>query len=111
MCTSVKELCTRIPRMTGEEKEFETIERGHRALKHTPAPCSCFLIPTKHQCFIKAASVFIQIIFCCRADPVFQGTRLFILQNTIETKWKAEMKTLCSQSSEGYLHEDAATET
>lgn len=33
VCTSVKELCTRIPRMTGEEKEFETIERGRR--KHT----------------------------------------------------------------------------
>lgn len=28
VCTSVKELCTRIPRMTGEEKEYETIERG-----------------------------------------------------------------------------------
>ncbi|XP_015240931.1 PREDICTED: cleavage and polyadenylation specificity factor subunit 1-like [Cyprinodon variegatus] len=30
VCTSVKELCTRIPRMTGEEKEFETIERDER---------------------------------------------------------------------------------
>ncbi|XP_061753334.1 cleavage and polyadenylation specificity factor subunit 1 isoform X2 [Nerophis ophidion] len=30
VCTSVKELCTRIPRMTGEEKEFETIERDDR---------------------------------------------------------------------------------
>lgn len=30
ICTSVKELCTRIPRMTGEEKEFETIERDDR---------------------------------------------------------------------------------
>lgn len=38
VCTSVKELCTRIPRMTGEEKEFETIERGWR--KHT----SCWSI-------------------------------------------------------------------
>lgn len=28
VCTSVKELCTRIPRMTGEEKEYENIERG-----------------------------------------------------------------------------------
>lgn len=28
VCTSVKEPCTRIPRMTGEEKEFEVIERG-----------------------------------------------------------------------------------
>lgn len=28
VCTSVKELCTRIPRMTGEEKEYETIDRG-----------------------------------------------------------------------------------
>lgn len=28
VCTSVKEPCTRIPRMTGEEKEFEIIERG-----------------------------------------------------------------------------------
>lgn len=28
VCSSVKEQCTRIPRMTGEEKEFETIERG-----------------------------------------------------------------------------------
>lgn len=31
VCTSVKELCTRIPRMTGEEKEYETIERGQNA--------------------------------------------------------------------------------
>ncbi|XP_054620302.1 cleavage and polyadenylation specificity factor subunit 1 [Dunckerocampus dactyliophorus] len=30
VCTSVKELCTRIPRMTGEEKEFEMIERDER---------------------------------------------------------------------------------
>ncbi|XP_055081230.1 cleavage and polyadenylation specificity factor subunit 1 [Periophthalmus magnuspinnatus] len=30
VCTSVKELCTRIPRMTGEEKEFETINRDER---------------------------------------------------------------------------------
>ncbi|CAN9504109.1 unnamed protein product [Ophioblennius macclurei] len=30
ICTSVKELCTRIPRMTGEEKEFEIIERDER---------------------------------------------------------------------------------
>uniref|UniRef100_A0A8C5DHV7 Cleavage and polyadenylation specificity factor subunit 1 n=1 Tax=Gouania willdenowi TaxID=441366 RepID=A0A8C5DHV7_GOUWI len=30
VCTSVKELCTRIPRMTGEEKEFEVIERDER---------------------------------------------------------------------------------
>ncbi|XP_053190348.1 cleavage and polyadenylation specificity factor subunit 1 [Scomber japonicus] len=30
VCTSVKELCTRIPRMTGEEKEFEIIERDER---------------------------------------------------------------------------------
>ncbi|XP_062342830.1 cleavage and polyadenylation specificity factor subunit 1 [Osmerus eperlanus] len=30
VCTSVKELCTRIPRMTGEEKEFENIERDER---------------------------------------------------------------------------------
>ncbi|XP_061615822.1 cleavage and polyadenylation specificity factor subunit 1 [Phyllopteryx taeniolatus] len=30
VCTSVKEPCTRIPRMTGEEKEFETIERDER---------------------------------------------------------------------------------
>uniref|UniRef100_A0A671UNI5 Cleavage and polyadenylation specificity factor subunit 1 n=1 Tax=Sparus aurata TaxID=8175 RepID=A0A671UNI5_SPAAU len=30
VCTSVKELCTRIPRMTGEEKEYETIERDER---------------------------------------------------------------------------------
>lgn len=28
VCTSVKEPCTRIPRMTGEEKEYEVIERG-----------------------------------------------------------------------------------
>ncbi|XP_075437589.1 cleavage and polyadenylation specificity factor subunit 1-like [Ascaphus truei] len=28
--TSVNELCSRIPRMTGEEKEFETIERDDR---------------------------------------------------------------------------------
>lgn len=30
VCTSVKELCTRIPRMTGEEKEFEPINRDER---------------------------------------------------------------------------------
>lgn len=30
VCSSVKEQCTRIPRMTGEEKEFETIERDER---------------------------------------------------------------------------------
>uniref|UniRef100_A0A8C1RGI2 Cleavage and polyadenylation specificity factor subunit 1 n=1 Tax=Cyprinus carpio TaxID=7962 RepID=A0A8C1RGI2_CYPCA len=30
VCCSVKEQCTRIPRMTGEEKEFETIERDER---------------------------------------------------------------------------------
>ncbi|XP_034017429.1 LOW QUALITY PROTEIN: cleavage and polyadenylation specificity factor subunit 1 [Thalassophryne amazonica] len=30
VCTSVKEPCTRIPRMTGEEKEFETIDRDER---------------------------------------------------------------------------------
>ncbi|XP_071374022.1 cleavage and polyadenylation specificity factor subunit 1 [Centroberyx affinis] len=30
VCTSVKELCTRIPRMTGEEKEFEVIDRDER---------------------------------------------------------------------------------
>ncbi|XP_011607499.1 cleavage and polyadenylation specificity factor subunit 1 [Takifugu rubripes] len=30
VCTSLKELCTRIPRMTGEEKEYETIERDER---------------------------------------------------------------------------------
>uniref|UniRef100_A0A3Q1FIY4 Cleavage and polyadenylation specificity factor subunit 1 n=1 Tax=Acanthochromis polyacanthus TaxID=80966 RepID=A0A3Q1FIY4_9TELE len=30
VCTSVKEPCTRIPRMTGEEKEYETIERDER---------------------------------------------------------------------------------
>ncbi|KAG1947438.1 cleavage and polyadenylation specificity factor subunit [Pimephales promelas] len=30
VCTSVKDQCTRIPRMTGEEKEFETIERDER---------------------------------------------------------------------------------
>ncbi|KAI3358341.1 hypothetical protein L3Q82_014785, partial [Scortum barcoo] len=29
-CTSVKEPCTRIPRMTGEEKEYEIIERDER---------------------------------------------------------------------------------
>ena len=34
VCTSVKELCTRIPRMTGEEKEYETIERGLNAWKN-----------------------------------------------------------------------------
>ncbi|XP_036411332.1 cleavage and polyadenylation specificity factor subunit 1 [Megalops cyprinoides] len=30
VCSSVKEPCTRIPRMTGEEKEFEVIERDER---------------------------------------------------------------------------------
>ncbi|KAM3858249.1 cleavage and polyadenylation specificity factor subunit 1 [Diretmus argenteus] len=30
VCTSVKELCTRIPRMTGEEKEFEIIDKDER---------------------------------------------------------------------------------
>ncbi|XP_076157774.1 cleavage and polyadenylation specificity factor subunit 1 [Alosa pseudoharengus] len=30
VCSSIKEPCTRIPRMTGEEKEFETIERDER---------------------------------------------------------------------------------
>ncbi|XP_062865337.1 cleavage and polyadenylation specificity factor subunit 1 [Trichomycterus rosablanca] len=30
VCCSIKEPCTRIPRMTGEEKEFETIERDER---------------------------------------------------------------------------------
>lgn len=30
VCTSIKEQCTRIPRMTGEEKEYETIERDER---------------------------------------------------------------------------------
>ncbi|XP_054461707.1 cleavage and polyadenylation specificity factor subunit 1 [Anoplopoma fimbria] len=30
VCTSVKETTTRIPRMTGEEKEFETIDRDER---------------------------------------------------------------------------------
>uniref|UniRef100_A0A667XJ31 Cleavage and polyadenylation specificity factor subunit 1 n=1 Tax=Myripristis murdjan TaxID=586833 RepID=A0A667XJ31_9TELE len=30
VCTSVKEPCTRIPRMTGEEKEFEVIDRDER---------------------------------------------------------------------------------
>uniref|UniRef100_A0A3B4T5R5 Cleavage and polyadenylation specificity factor subunit 1 n=1 Tax=Seriola dumerili TaxID=41447 RepID=A0A3B4T5R5_SERDU len=30
VCTSVKEPCTRIPRMTGEEKEYEIIERDER---------------------------------------------------------------------------------
>ncbi|XP_069051049.1 cleavage and polyadenylation specificity factor subunit 1 isoform X1 [Lepisosteus oculatus] len=30
VCTSVNEICTRIPRMTGEEKEFEVIERDER---------------------------------------------------------------------------------
>ncbi|XP_056110562.1 cleavage and polyadenylation specificity factor subunit 1 [Rhinichthys klamathensis goyatoka] len=30
VCSSVKDQCTRIPRMTGEEKEFETIERDER---------------------------------------------------------------------------------
>ncbi|XP_063041814.1 cleavage and polyadenylation specificity factor subunit 1 [Engraulis encrasicolus] len=30
VCSSVKELCTRIPRMTGEEKEFEIIDRDDR---------------------------------------------------------------------------------
>ncbi|KAJ8334240.1 hypothetical protein SKAU_G00398790 [Synaphobranchus kaupii] len=30
VCTSIKELCTRIPRMTGEEKEFEIIDRDER---------------------------------------------------------------------------------
>lgn len=33
VCTSVKELCTRIPRMTGEEKEYEAIDRGRNARK------------------------------------------------------------------------------
>ncbi|XP_028673862.1 cleavage and polyadenylation specificity factor subunit 1 [Erpetoichthys calabaricus] len=30
VCTSVHEICTRIPRMTGEEKEFEVIEKDER---------------------------------------------------------------------------------
>uniref|UniRef100_A0AAR2KJ10 Cleavage and polyadenylation specificity factor subunit 1 n=1 Tax=Pygocentrus nattereri TaxID=42514 RepID=A0AAR2KJ10_PYGNA len=30
VCSSIKEPCTRIPRMTGEEKEFEVIERDER---------------------------------------------------------------------------------
>ncbi|XP_049332334.1 cleavage and polyadenylation specificity factor subunit 1 [Astyanax mexicanus] len=30
VCSSINEPCTRIPRMTGEEKEFETIERDER---------------------------------------------------------------------------------
>ncbi|XP_030644756.1 cleavage and polyadenylation specificity factor subunit 1 [Chanos chanos] len=30
VCSSVKEACTRIPRMTGEEKEYEVIERDER---------------------------------------------------------------------------------
>lgn len=30
VCSSVKDQCTRIPRMTGEEKEYETIERDER---------------------------------------------------------------------------------
>lgn len=30
VCTSVKEPCTRIPRMTGEEKEYEIIDRDER---------------------------------------------------------------------------------
>uniref|UniRef100_A0A665V369 Cleavage and polyadenylation specificity factor subunit 1 n=1 Tax=Echeneis naucrates TaxID=173247 RepID=A0A665V369_ECHNA len=30
VCTSVKEPCTRIPRMTGEEKEYEVIDRDER---------------------------------------------------------------------------------
>ncbi|XP_051925869.1 cleavage and polyadenylation specificity factor subunit 1 [Hippocampus zosterae] len=30
VCTSMKEPCTRIPKMTGEEKEFEIIERDER---------------------------------------------------------------------------------
>lgn len=34
VCTSVKELCTRIPRMTGEEKEYENIERGRDKLDY-----------------------------------------------------------------------------
>lgn len=36
VCTSVKEPCTRIPRMTGEEKEYETIERGKTTQRHIP---------------------------------------------------------------------------
>ncbi|XP_077446808.1 cleavage and polyadenylation specificity factor subunit 1 [Stigmatopora argus] len=32
VCTSVKEPCTRIPRMTGEEKEFEIIEGDERCI-------------------------------------------------------------------------------
>ncbi|XP_060798374.1 cleavage and polyadenylation specificity factor subunit 1 isoform X2 [Neoarius graeffei] len=30
VCTSIKEPCTRIPRMTGEEKEYEVIDRDER---------------------------------------------------------------------------------
>lgn len=35
VCTSVKEPCTCIPRMTGEEKEYEVIERGQSAHRCT----------------------------------------------------------------------------
>lgn len=37
VCTSVKEPCTRIPRMTGEEKEYEMIDRGQSAHRRTLA--------------------------------------------------------------------------
>ena len=38
VATSVSNACTRIPRMTGEEKEFESIERGQCAAS-AAAPC------------------------------------------------------------------------
>ncbi|KAG8441693.1 hypothetical protein GDO86_010758 [Hymenochirus boettgeri] len=44
VATSVNEVCTRIPRMTGEEKEFETIERDDRYIPPTQEAFSIQLI-------------------------------------------------------------------
>lgn len=50
MATSANTPCTRIPRMTGEEKEFETIERGEPPqagpiLGAPPALTHCPFVP------------------------------------------------------------------
>uniref|UniRef100_A0A7N6FLA2 Cleavage and polyadenylation specificity factor subunit 1 n=1 Tax=Anabas testudineus TaxID=64144 RepID=A0A7N6FLA2_ANATE len=93
VCTSVKEPCTRIPRMTGEEKEYEIIERDERYINPQQekfsiqliSPVSWEAIPNTSVRTSVTASVFPQIFLWVLKDNDLTGmafidTQLYIHQ-------------------------------
>uniref|UniRef100_A0A8C3AK34 Cleavage and polyadenylation specificity factor subunit 1 n=1 Tax=Cyclopterus lumpus TaxID=8103 RepID=A0A8C3AK34_CYCLU len=85
VCTSVKETCTRIPRMTGEEKEFETIDRDDRYINPQQERFSIQLISPVSWEVVRSPATFLQIFLWVLKDNDLTGmafidTQLYIHQ-------------------------------